>query len=76
MNTVDKKSWLSTKVRAGGVVNINRAVKAGVLSNTMNISDAIAQAQKVVKDQPTLKTALRQGKDGWALPMPSMFKLK
>lgn len=76
MNTVDKKSWLSTKVKAGGLVNPNRAVKAGVLSNTMNVSDAIAQAQKVVKDQPTMKSAIHQGNAGWLLPMPSMFEVK
>lgn len=76
MSTVDKKSWLTAKVRAGGLINPNRAVKAGVLSNTMKVSDAIAQAQKVVKDQPTMKSVLRQGDAGWVMPMPQMFKLK
>lgn len=77
MQTVDKKSWLSLKVKAGGLVNINRAVKAGVLSNTMRVSDAIAQAQKVVKDLPTMKAGLRKSNKGtWIMPLPSMFDVK
>jgi cell wall-associated protease len=76
MSTVDKKSWLGTKVKSGGVVNNNRAVKAGVLSNTMKLSDAIAQAQKVVKDLPTMKSVSRQGDSSLVLPLPGMFKVK
>lgn len=76
MNTVDKKSWLATKVKSGGVVNNNRAVKAGVLSNTMNVADAITQAQKVVKDLPTMKSVSRQGDSSLVLPIPSMFQVQ
>jgi len=49
METVDKRAWLDGKVVSGGTVNRQRAVRAAELANTMNLTDAIAQAKSEIK---------------------------
>ncbi len=51
MGTVDKKSWLATKVVSGGVVNPDRAYDACARSKSMTIESAIAAAVTSVADQ-------------------------
>ncbi len=52
MGTVDKKGFLTEKVTAGGIVNLDRAVVAAEMTNTMPVTDAIARAESQVKDAP------------------------
>lgn len=49
METVDKKSFLFGKVKSGGVVNRERAIRAANLSKTQTITSAIYQAKKDVR---------------------------
>ncbi|RZA08862.1 MAG: hypothetical protein EOP11_03500 [Proteobacteria bacterium] len=53
IGTVDKKDWLVGKVNSAGVVNSDRAARAGTLSLSRNgdIAGAIAQARAEVKDR-------------------------
>lgn len=48
IETVDKKDWLTGKVKAGGIVNMDRAVAAARLSNGMSLDLAIAQSYSQV----------------------------
>ena len=51
MGTVDKKDWLTEKVKSGGVINPNRAVYAAkLLTNGMALDAAIIEANKKVAD--------------------------
>ena len=45
METVDVKSWLKGAVRTSGLVNRDRAIRASLLSRTMDVSKAIVQAK-------------------------------
>lgn len=56
MGTVDKKSYLTDKVRAQGIVNMERATYAAKLSLTMNVNDATVEANSNVADVATTKT--------------------
>ncbi|MFC1742504.1 S8 family serine peptidase [Candidatus Riflebacteria bacterium] len=50
MQTVDKKSWLSEKVKSGGVINIERAILAAKLVQAgKSITEAIDKALKMVQ---------------------------
>jgi len=52
METVDKKSWLSGKVKSGGVINVDRAMKAAQLvKKGKSISEAISIANNEVSDK-------------------------
>lgn len=76
MGTVDYKNYLTEKVVTGGLVNPGRAVQAGILSNTTNVSDAISTSREQVADvvvNGSLKSMPSMGA-GFVLPMPSMFK--
>ena len=44
METVDKKSFLTNKVKSGGIVNEIRALKATELSLKFDLNRAIAEA--------------------------------
>lgn len=69
MGTVDYKSWLKTKVRAGGLVNLERAVRAAELARTMKLVDAIKTARNDIIDQslPELPVAFSKSKVDHAL---------
>jgi hypothetical protein len=45
METVDVKSWLIGKVKTGGLVNRERAIRAAELSKTLDLAHAIAGAK-------------------------------
>ncbi len=53
MGTVDKKSFLSDKIATGGIVNLERAVVAAQMTNSMTVADAISRANLQVMDVPT-----------------------
>ena len=59
MGTVDKKSFLSGKVKTSGIVNTNRAVFAGRISSSMSIREAIKEAKSKVG---TMRSGLRKSK--------------
>jgi subtilisin family serine protease len=74
MKTCDSKSWLSGKVKSGGIVNRDRAVKAAELSVGGNLQAAIAQAKLEVADVVTVSSRARvSDKDLLVLPLPSLF---
>jgi cell wall-associated protease len=75
MGTVDLKGFLTEKVSAGGIVNLERAVVAAEMSNSMTVSEAISRAKAQVKDAPTssLKSAMNFG-TVVPMEMPSMFR--
>ncbi len=50
MGTVDKKDFLKGKVVSEGIVNMDRAVRAASLSNSMPIDQAVAQAGSEIAD--------------------------
>ena len=78
MGTVDYKNYLTDKVVTGGLVNTGRAVQAGILSNTNNVTDAIASSREQVADvvvEGSLKSLPSMGDASLVLPLPSMFKL-
>ena len=56
MGTVDKKSYLADKVRAKGIVNMERAAYAAKLSKTMSVVNAMSQANSNVADVATSTT--------------------
>lgn len=64
MGTVDHKSWLKTKVRSGGIVNLERAVRASELARTMKLVDAIKTARNDIVDQslPEMPSAFVKSK--------------
>lgn len=52
METVDKKTWLTDKVRSGGVINVTRAVRAAQLvKEGKALATAISAARKDVSDK-------------------------
>jgi len=76
MATVDMKTWLKGKVKAGGFVNPERAFAAARASKSMDIHSAIAEARRSVRDMDVEKSNVRSGaaKDAVVLPLPSMFR--
>lgn len=52
MGTVDEKSFLKEKVATGGIVNLERAVVAAQMTNSMPVADAIARAEAQIQDAP------------------------
>jgi subtilisin family serine protease len=76
MKTVDFKSYLKEKVLTQGLVNPGRAIKAGELSRTMSLEQAIENSRLTVQDMPEEKSILAPAhytKD-LVLPLPSLFK--
>jgi hypothetical protein len=75
MQTVDKREYLDGKVKTGGIVNSERAVRAAELSKSMNLNAAIALSHQEVKDNGPDKvlgpTSVAQ--KGFVLPLPSNF---
>lgn len=56
MGTVDKKAFLTEKVATGGIVNLDRAVVAAQMSNSMTVVEAIARSKSQIKDAPVEKS--------------------
>lgn len=52
MGTVDRKAFLSDKVKAGGIVNDERALSAARMSTSVSIAEAISRAKTQVRDMP------------------------
>jgi subtilisin family serine protease len=75
MGTVDKKDFLSDKVKSGGIVNDLRAVVAAKYSMTTTLNEAIAQAMLDIKDMPVSDAA--ESATEYVVPvmaLPSLIK--
>jgi subtilisin family serine protease len=53
MGTVDEKSFLTEKIKAKGIVNMNRATHAAKLSLTTDVKSAILEANITINDVKT-----------------------
>jgi subtilisin family serine protease len=51
METVDVKAWLIGKVKTSGLVNRDRAIRAALLSKTMDLSLAIAKSKNDILEK-------------------------
>lgn len=75
MGTVDKKDWLSEKVKTKGIVNLNRAVQAGKLTLRMNVEEAISASMTMVNDVKVEKTkGAFRAHAVEPMPLPSLFQ--
>jgi cell wall-associated protease len=73
MSTVDKKSFLSEKVAAGGIVNIERAIYAAELSKKVPVLIAVTTAKLKIADAPVVESFVNPE---FIVPieLPSMFR--
>ena len=74
MGTVDKKGFLTEKVMAGGIVNLDRAVVAAQMTNTMSVSEAISRSKSQVKDAPSAVASQANKNAVIPMDMPAMFR--
>lgn len=74
MGTVDKKDYLTDKVKAGGIANTDRAVEAAKLSLGSSVADAIQKSRGAVADVPV--TAIKTKFEGFVIPLTPMFVIK
>ncbi len=78
--TVDKEDWLKEKVISEGIVNKDRATRAGILSRTMEVDKAIATANVEIADiesDEILELKARPTTlEGLVLPLPGQFVIK
>ncbi|MBC7714325.1 MAG: S8 family serine peptidase [Rhizobacter sp.] len=79
LETVDVKEWLKGKVMTSGLVNADRAIRAGVLSKTMDLASAIAQSKVDVLPKTSNEKEMDvkfQVPRNWIQPLPSSIVLK
>ena len=74
MGTVDKKNFLTDKIVTGGIVNLERAVVAAQMSNSMTVSEAISRAKSQVKDAPAGFKSSQSFGTIVPMPLTPMFK--
>jgi cell wall-associated protease len=74
MGTVDKKAFLADKVMAGGIVNLDRAVVAANMTNSMSVNEAISRSKSQVKDAPTAVSSQALKNAVIPMDMPAMFR--
>jgi subtilisin family serine protease len=80
METVDVKPWLQGKVKTGGLVNRDRAIRAAELTRTLDIARAIAQSKndilaKTANDKAASRHYFQVPKE-LVLPLPSPIAFK
>lgn len=73
MGTVDKKDFLRGKVKADGIVNLNRAVLAADLSRSMDIAQAISVSRGRVADMQPSRDVVNPNTEVKALPLTPLF---
>ncbi len=73
MSTVDKKSFLATRVTAGGQVNTDRAVVAAQMSVTMPVAEAVKRSRVQVQDETSMKSMVYP-KAVIPLPLSPVFR--
>jgi len=74
MGTVDKKGFLSEKVLTGGIVNLERAVVAAQMTNTMTVEEAITRAKLQVMDAPSEHKLNQSFGPVTPMPLTPMFQ--
>jgi len=75
MGTVDKKSYLSDKVKTEGIVNTNRATTAAKLTLTNDVDRAIRMSMNTVDDVKSVKSATMTNPSAIIpMPLPSLFR--
>ncbi len=74
MGTVDKKSFLSDKVAAGGIVNTERAIYAAELSKKFPILVSITTAKLKISDAFVEESFVVSPESIVPIEMPSLFK--
>lgn len=74
LGTVDKKTFLTEKVLAGGIVNTDRAVVAAQMTVTMSLDEAISRAKSLVKDAPSEGRSASEFNKVEPLSMQPMFQ--
>jgi cell wall-associated protease len=75
MGTVDAKGFLKDKVSTGGIVNLERAVVAAQISNSLPVSMAIVKAKFQVKDAESFTSRSDvDAKSVIPMPLTPMFK--
>ncbi len=78
MKTVDMRRSYASKVKAGGDVNMLRAVQAAENSLKMDLDKAIELSHNQITTKDLEKGLSKDGslREGYVLPMPSPFVLK
>jgi subtilisin family serine protease len=74
MGTVDKKGFLSEKVLTGGIVNLERAVVAAQMTNSMSVTEAISRSLVQVQDAPANFKSRVNAQSVMPMPLSPMFK--
>lgn len=75
LGTVDVKSFLTGKVKTNGIVNRQRAIRAGQLSKSVAVREAIATANETIADVSSKSGTIKVKNNlGLVLPLPSMFE--
>jgi subtilisin family serine protease len=75
MGTVDEKEFLKAKVKANGIVNMDRASYAAKISLTSDIANAIKEAKITIADIKSSQfKSLKKFNDILPLPLLSTFK--
>jgi subtilisin family serine protease len=74
MGTVDAKGFLKDKVSAGGVVNLERAVVAAQMSQSMDVSVAISNSRRQIKDSPSSSMGPLNASGIVPVPLHPMFE--
>ena len=74
MGTVDLKGFLKEKVSTGGIVNLDRAVVAAQMTNSMNVDEAINRAKLQVMDAPVAPKSHVNVEAVSPMPLYPMFR--
>ena len=78
LGSVDYREDLKTLVKTGGIVNMERALRAAELSLTNSIDEALKLSREEIQDQERKvlnKGRLNNGEAIGILPLPSLFKI-
>lgn len=80
METVDVKPWLVGKVKTGGLVNRDRAIRAAELTRTLDVARAIAQSKTDVlaktQNEKAMNRRYFQVPKELVMPLPSPIAFK
>ncbi len=77
MGTVDYKEFLTAKVKAGGIVNLQRALQAAKLSLSASVEQAISEARVSIQDVEVEQNKSRRPLPIFAIEpiaLPSQFR--
>ena len=78
LGSVDYREDLKTLVKTGGIVNMERALRAAELSLTNSIEESLKLSREEIQDQErneVNKGRLNNREAIGILPLPSLFKL-